>query len=169
MRITDLFLIIPGIAILAIALQLWGHTDLVIILVLAGLFWMYVARIVRGEVLSLKEKEFVEAAARRGGVTDPDHRAPHHPEHRRLDHGEHDPAVSRARSSPSRRCRSWASGCSRHRRRGVACSRTPRATSGRDKSYLIYAPGLMILITVLAVNFIGDGLRDAFDPQSEKH
>ncbi len=40
---------------------------------------------------------------------------------------------------------------------------------GTSKSYLIYAPGIMILITVLAVNFIGDGLRDAFDPQSEKH
>ena len=31
--------------------------------------------------------------------------------------------------------------------------------------YLVYAPGLVILITVLCVNFIGDGLRDAFDPQ----
>ena len=40
---------------------------------------------------------------------------------------------------------------------------------GTSKAYLIYAPGIMILITVLAVNFIGDGLRDAFDPQAEKH
>ena len=66
MRITDLFLVVPSIAILAMALQKWGHTDQVIILVLAGLFWMYVARIVRGEVLSLKEKEFVEAARASG-------------------------------------------------------------------------------------------------------
>ena len=33
---------------------------------LAGLFWMYIARVVRGEVLSLKEKEFVEAARASG-------------------------------------------------------------------------------------------------------
>jgi peptide/nickel transport system permease protein len=31
---------------------------------------------------------------------------------------------------------------------------------------LLYYPGLMLLITVLCVNYIGDGLRDAFDPQS---
>jgi peptide/nickel transport system permease protein len=30
--------------------------------------------------------------------------------------------------------------------------------------WLVYFPGLAILITVLAVNFLGDGLRDAFDP-----
>ena len=29
-------------------------------------------------------------------------------------------------------------------------------------------PALMILITVLCVNFIGDGLRDAFDPQAKR-
>jgi peptide/nickel transport system permease protein len=40
---------------------------------------------------------------------------------------------------------------------------------GTSKAYLLYGPGLAILITVLCVNFIGDGLRDAFDPQSEKH
>ena len=40
---------------------------------------------------------------------------------------------------------------------------------GTPQAYLLYAPGLAILITVLCVNFLGDGLRDAFDPQSEKH
>jgi peptide/nickel transport system permease protein len=38
---------------------------------------------------------------------------------------------------------------------------------GTDRAYLLYFPGLMILLTVLAVNFLGDGLRDAFDPQSD--
>jgi peptide/nickel transport system permease protein len=33
-------------------------------------------------------------------------------------------------------------------------------------THLLYFPGIMILITVLCVNFLGDGLRDAFDPQS---
>jgi peptide/nickel transport system permease protein len=35
-------------------------------------------------------------------------------------------------------------------------------------AYLLYFPGLFILITVLCVNFIGDGLRDAFDPQAKR-
>jgi len=38
---------------------------------------------------------------------------------------------------------------------------------GTPKAYLLYFPGLLIFITVLAVNFLGDGLRDAFDPQSK--
>ena len=37
---------------------------------------------------------------------------------------------------------------------------------GTTQAYLIYFPGLMIFLTVLAVNFLGDGLRDALDPQS---
>jgi peptide/nickel transport system permease protein len=37
---------------------------------------------------------------------------------------------------------------------------------GTKTAYLIYFPGLLLLLTVLAVNFLGDGLRDAFDPQS---
>ena len=32
----------------------------------------------------------------------------------------------------------------------------------------VYFPGLAILLTVLRVNFLGDGLRDAFDPQSRR-
>ena len=43
-----------------------------------------------------------------------------------------------------------------------------RDLKGVPYAYLIYAPGLMILLTTLAVNFLGDGLRDAFDPQSGK-
>jgi peptide/nickel transport system permease protein len=34
--------------------------------------------------------------------------------------------------------------------------------------WLWMAPGLLITLTVLAINFIGDGLRDAFDPRSRK-
>ena len=37
---------------------------------------------------------------------------------------------------------------------------------GTPTAYLVYFPGLAILLTVLAVNYLGDGLRDAFDPQS---
>ncbi|MGZ6957838.1 MAG: ABC transporter permease, partial [Acidimicrobiia bacterium] len=69
MRTTDLFLTVPALAILAIALHKFGRTDLVVILVLAFLFWMYIARVVRGLVLSLKEKEFIEAARACGAST----------------------------------------------------------------------------------------------------
>jgi peptide/nickel transport system permease protein len=40
-----------------------------------------------------------------------------------------------------------------------------RGTAGTDYAYLIYFPGFAISLTLLSVNFLGDGLRDAFDPQ----
>ena len=33
-------------------------------------------------------------------------------------------------------------------------------------THLLYFPGMFILLTVLCINFVGDGLRDALDPQS---
>ena len=43
-----------------------GIVAVVIALVLAGLFWIYTARVVRGQVLSIREKEYVEAARAAG-------------------------------------------------------------------------------------------------------
>jgi peptide/nickel transport system permease protein len=37
-----------------------------------------------------------------------------------------------------------------------------------EKPWLWLPPGIMIIISVLSVNFIGDGLRDALDPRSLK-
>ena len=166
MRLTDLFLVIPAIAILAIALKKFGRDDLTIILVLAGLFWMYVARVVRGQVLSLKEKEFVEAAQASG--------------------------ASRTRIVVKHLLPNVVGPIVVNATLAVATAIIvestlsflgfgvqPPATSwgnmlanaegyvGTSRAYLLYFPGLMILLTVLAVNFLGDGLRDAFDPQSE--
>ena len=36
-----------------------------------------------------------------------------------------------------------------------------------DKWYIVVFPGVMIMITVFALNLFGDGLRDAFDPRSK--
>ena len=121
-----------------------------IILVLAGLVWMYVARVVRGQVLSLKEKEFVEAARAVGRV------------------------AARASSSATS-CPNIIGPIMVNATLGVAAAiiaestlsflglrraaaadvvgqhavATPRATSGRRQAYLLYFPGLMILLTVL--------------------
>lgn len=38
----------------------------------------------------------------------------------------------------------------------------------RSNPMLSIAPGLMIMITVLSLNFVGDALRDAFDPRSRR-
>ena len=168
MRTTDLFLVIPAIAILALALEFFGHTDTVIILVLAGLFWMGVARVVRGQVLSLKEKEFVEAARASGA-------SPLRIIVRHILPNIIGPILLNVTLGVA------AAIITESTLSFLGFGVQPPQTSwgkmlsdaegyvGTSQSYLIYAPGLMIVLTVLAVNFIGDGLSDAFDPQSEQH
>ncbi len=164
MRATDLFLVVPQIAVLAIALKKFGNTVNWIILVLAALGWMYVARIVRGQVLSIKEKEYVEAARASGASSF------------RIIARHILPncigpilvnatlAIAGAIITESTLSflgfgiqipqESW----------GHMLS---SAEGNYDiNTHLLYFPGIMILLTVLCVNFLGDGLRDAFDPQS---
>jgi peptide/nickel transport system permease protein len=167
MRATDLFLVVPAIAILAIALRKFGRSDLTIILVLAGLFWMYIARIVRGQVMSVKEKEFVEAA-RAAGASSP-----------RII-GRHilpnviGPIVVNATLAVATAIITESTlsflgfGVQPPRTSWGNMLSTAEGYVGTANAYLLYFPGLAILLTVLAVNFLGDGLRDAFDPQSAR-
>ncbi len=167
MRLTDLFLVVPAVAVLAIAIKNLGDSSITITYVLAGLGWMYIARVVRSQVLSIKEKEFIEAARASGAS------------HARII-GRHllpntvgpilvnaTLAIAAAIITESTLSflgfgvqpptTSWG--------RMLADS---RGYVGTPKAYLIYFPGLALLLVVLAVNFIGDGLRDAFDPQSRR-
>ena len=167
MRLTDLFLVVPAIAVLAIAVKKFGNSSNTIIVILAGLGWMYIARVVRSQVLSIKEKEFVEAARASGAS------------HARIIARHMLPntvgpilvnatlAIAAAIITESTLSflgfgvqpptTSW----------GRMLSDS-RGYVGTPKAYLIYFPGLALLLVVLAVNFIGDGLRDAFDPQSRR-
>ncbi|MGH9276511.1 MAG: ABC transporter permease [Acidimicrobiales bacterium] len=168
MRVTDLFLVVPAIAILAIAIKKFGDDTRTIVFVLAGLGWMYIARVVRGKVLSIKEKEFVDAARVSGASSTriigrhilPNVVGPI------LVNATLAIAVAIVTESTlsflgfgvQPPTTSW----------GRMIS-DARGAVGTDKAHLIYFPGLFLLVTVLAVNFIGDGLRDAFDPQSGRH
>jgi peptide/nickel transport system permease protein len=166
MRLTDLFLIVPGIAVLAIALKKFGGTDLVIILVLAGLGWMAIARVVRGQVLAVKEKEFIEAA-RAAGASNfriiARHLLPNC-----IGPIMVNATLSIAGAIVAESTLSF-----------LGFGVQPPATSWgnmladaksnyQNNTHLLYFPGLFILLTVLCVNFVGDGLRDAFDPQSRR-
>jgi peptide/nickel transport system permease protein len=177
MRLTDLFLIVPAIAVIAMAQQGLENKSLpivgrvssttLIISILSVLFWQPIARVVRGLFLSIKEKEFVEAArasgARSGRIMFR-HILPNvigpivvnttlvvaasillESSLSYLGFGVKPPAVSLG--SMLSDAEQWV---------------------GTKNSYLIYFPGLVLLIIVLCVNFLGDGLRDAFDPQSKR-
>lgn len=62
MRIVDAFLAIPGILFMLVILSVLGPNTITLVLVLGLTNWTQYARIVRGEVLSVKERDFVRAA-----------------------------------------------------------------------------------------------------------
>ena len=68
MRIIDTFLAIPGIVLLLMLVSMVTPTLWMIILLLSLLSWLGAARLVRGEVLSLRSREFVQAARMMGGT-----------------------------------------------------------------------------------------------------
>jgi peptide/nickel transport system permease protein len=165
MWVTDLFLVVPELVLLAIALEYFGQSTWTIVLVLAAVFWMYNARVVRGQVLSLKEKEFVDAARAAGA-------SPVRIIVRHVLPNAIGPIIVNATLAVS------AAIIAESTLSFLGFGVQPPATSwgnmladaegyvGTDQAYLLYFPGLAIFVTVLAVNFLGDGLRDAFDPQS---
>ena len=163
MRITDLFLVVPAIVVLAVALQGFGHAPTTIVPVLAALGWTSVARVVRGQAVALREREYV-AAAKVLGAT-----------HWRIIGRHILPnlsgviAVSTSLGAATAVIvestlsflgygvqppeSSWGNMLSQ-----------ASGQIGTDKVYLLYFPGLFILLTALSINFLGDGLRDALDP-----
>ncbi len=166
MRVTDLFLIVPQIAILAIALKEFGHGTFIIVAVLTGLFWMTIARVVRGQVLALKEKEFVEAA-RAAGASDiriivrtilPN----------LVGAISVNATLSVAAAIVTESTLSFLGfGIQRPNTSWGNMLSDARGYVNSPQAYLIYFPGLMLLLVTLAINFLGDGLRDALDPQGE--
>jgi ABC-type dipeptide/oligopeptide/nickel transport system permease subunit len=62
MRVVDIFLSIPGLFIVLIVAVRYGASVLSLSLIIGGFSWLVPARLVRGEVLSLRERDFVSAA-----------------------------------------------------------------------------------------------------------
>jgi peptide/nickel transport system permease protein len=62
MRFTDLFLAVPSLFLVIALVALFGNSTALLITVLAATGWMSVARLVRGEVLVLREREFILSA-----------------------------------------------------------------------------------------------------------
>jgi peptide/nickel transport system permease protein len=163
MRVTDLFLSIPFLVILIIAATALGGSLFDIVVILSLFFWMPDARIVRGVFLSLKEKEFVEAA-RSSGATNTRimfyHMLPN----------AMGPIIVNATLSVAAAI--LTESALSFLGFGV---QPPTPTWGNlldaaknlavSAPWLLIFPGVAILVTVLCVNFLGDGLRDALDPR----
>ena len=164
MRFTEAMLIIPSLFLLIVVARIVGGSAFWIVIIFALTSWMYVARIVRAEFLSLKENEYILAARSIGTPTG-------QIIFRHILPNSMAPIVVAATLAVAVAILSEA--YISFLGMGV---QPPTATWGNmlDGSYnhietapwLWIFPGLLILLTVLSINFVGDGLRDALDPRS---
>lgn len=161
MRLADVVLAFPSLLLAMVVMYTLGSSILNMFIALSIINWAGTARVVRAQTLTLKEKEFVEAA-RSMGVS----RAKIVLRHI-LPNCLPNLIVLFTLDIPG--AIMWESSMSFL---GVgdpnAASWGLMVSQGKSYAYmcpwLILAPGLAILITVMAFNFLGDGLRDAIDP-----
>ncbi|WP_146587397.1 ABC transporter permease [Puniceibacterium confluentis] len=174
MRLTDLFLSLPILPLLLVAVTLFrqplranfgpeGGMFILIVTVIGVTSWMPTARIVRGDVLALKEREFI-LAARSIGTT------PFKIIQRHLLPNVLSPIMVSATLGLATAIitesalsflgvgfpsdfPTWGK---------MLADAVPRMNDFPERVLL---PGIMISLTVLGVNYLGDGLRDALDPR----
>ena len=163
MRVTDGMMAIPYFFLVLIVVAVFGSSFRNIVLVIGVTSWMVVARIVRSEVLRTRELDFVLAARALGASSTRillRHILPHAV-----------PSIIVAATLGVANAILLESALS-YLGLGI---QPPQASWGNmlsnSQAYLwenpllpLY-PGLLILLTVLAYNFLGDALRDALDPQ----
>jgi peptide/nickel transport system permease protein len=178
MRFTEAMLTVPSLFLLIVSAKFFGGrippldlfgrelsgSVLVLVIVIAATSWMYLARIVRANVLSLREMDYVSAARALG--------------------------VSNLRIILTHLLPNTLAPIIVSATLGIAAAilseayvsffglgvQIPTASwgnmleSARDQleaaPWIWFFPGTLILLTVLSINFVGDGLRDAFDPRS---
>lgn len=168
MRLADLVLTIPGLA-LAAAISGSGNYVrgwFVIAVILGSLSTPYVARVMRGVVLSLREREFVEASRALGASNTWimfRHLVPN------------GLAVVIVNATLLVAGAVLAEAGLSYFGFGIAPPDVSLGTLILDgqqaaftRPWLFYFPGFFIIVMVLVVNFIGDGLRDALDPKQTR-
>jgi peptide/nickel transport system permease protein len=137
-----------------------GGIFILIVFAIGVTSWMQTARIVRGEVLALKEREFVLAAGRSAR---PVRMILRHILPKRVSRSWWRPRWGWPGDHHRKRCPSWAWASRPTSRPGAGCCST--VDHHADYPERVIWPGHAISLTVLSVNYIGDGLRDALDPR----
>ena len=166
MRFTDLVLTLPFLAILLTAAALLGQgSQWRVSIILALLFWTGTARVVRGIFLSLREKEYVEAA-KAAGAGDARIMFRHI-----LPNTLGPVVVSMTLAVATAILIEAALSFLGFGIKPPTPSLGVLVASGQTNPqqwWLTIFPGLTIVLIVLCVNFVGDGLRDALDPTQRR-
>ncbi len=167
MRITDLFLTLPTLAVLLVAAAYLGQGDpLRVAIILALLFWTPLARIVRGIFLSLREKEYVEAAKALGS---PDRRIIiRHMLPNTLGPIIVNATLLIATAILVEAALSFLGFGIQPPTPALGKLIDDGQSEGLKLWWLVTFPGLVIVLIALCINFIGDGLRDALDPTQRR-
>ncbi|HLI66602.1 MAG TPA: ABC transporter permease subunit [Caulobacteraceae bacterium] len=163
MRFVDVLYTLPFIFFVILLMVTFGRNFLLIFLAIGFVEWLTMSRIVRGQTLSLKQKEFVEAA-RAAGLSTPAiigrHLVPNLLGPVVVYATLTIPAVILTESFLS------------FIGMGVQEPLTSLGTlisTGADEMdlapWLLFFPAFVMVATLMAFNFIGDGLRDAIDPK----
>ncbi len=164
-RAMDVVLSFPPLVIILFAVSIFGKPSLWNVIIVLGLLgWPSVARLVRGQILTLRQQEFIHAARATGGS---DARVVV----RHLLPNAMAPVLVAATFGTANAILveaalsflglgvqppmpSW----------GNMLTDAQSLTVLERMPWLWVPPGFMILLSVLAINFVGDGLRDALDP-----
>jgi len=154
MRITDIFLAFPilvSLLVLRNVLAEIPYVDTVMgdktsirfmVILLSAVGWMAVARIVRGEVLALKQREFMVALSLSVVIAILAEST--------LSFFGYGPSPGEGRTT-------W----------GLLIGQSKR-TILSGYWWLVVFPCLFLVVTIVCINFVGDGTRDAFDPKAKK-
>ena len=168
MRIVDAGLSLPSLMVIIILSVIFHPTPLVIVFIIAVFYWFGVARLVRGETLSLRNREYVQAVKVIGG-------RPIRSVLRHIVPNAIGTIIVQATFAVADSiltlsvlgfltlgvappATDW----------GSMLSNGLQFMQGGNYWWLIYPPGICIILTCISFNFIGDALRDAFETRLQR-
>ncbi|CDR06271.1 ABC transporter permease [Streptomyces iranensis] len=167
MRITDAALAIPALFLLVVVAAIVTPSKLVLILIIASVAWLSPARLIRGEALALRSRDYIHAMRLMGGGGTRAvfrHIVPNaigtvvvNATFQIADAILYVAYLSFLGLSIPPPAADWGSMLSA----GITYTQV-------GYWWLIFPPGIAIVLVVAAFNFIGDGLRDAFDVRLQK-
>jgi len=168
MRVVDAGLSLPSLMVIIILSVIFHPTPIVIIFIIAVFYWFGVARLVRGETLTLRNREYVQAVRVIGG-------RPWRSVTRHILPNAVGTIIVQATFAVADSILTLS--ILGFLTLGVAPPATDWGSmlsggltyiQGGNYWWLIYPPGVTIILTCIAFNFIGDALRDAFETRLQR-